>query len=166
MGRDKANKPRRPRDLGPVPERHVEAVPGVMVTLTGPSTVTAAAAHERMEKGPEALADYVRTGSQWQVTVMGRGAPERTHARVTEIPSMSEALRMALVVADRMFPPGTALLHTVAGDAETWMPTYLSEHGSLPRQGGWTAVAGGDGPTHSYVPVGDPAMAACRQTNE
>ncbi|MFI2189814.1 hypothetical protein [Streptomyces sioyaensis] len=89
-----------------------------MVTLTGPSTVTAAAAHERMEKGPEALADYVRTGSQWQVTVMGRGAPERTHARVTEIPSMSEALRMALVVADRMFPPGTALLHTVAGDAE------------------------------------------------
>ncbi|MFE9769427.1 hypothetical protein ACFYPC_33730 [Streptomyces sp. NPDC005808] len=70
---------------------------------------------------------------------------------MTQIPSMSEALRMAWVVADRMFPPGTAVLHTVAGDAEAWMPTYLSEHGSLPRQGGWTAVASGHGPTHSYV---------------
>lgn len=28
---------------------------------------------------------------------------------------MAEALRMALVVADRMFSPGIALLHTVAG---------------------------------------------------
>ncbi|MFJ2561354.1 MULTISPECIES: hypothetical protein [unclassified Streptomyces] len=130
---------------------HVEAVPGVMVTLTGPATVTAATAHEQMATAPEALADYERTGLQWQVTVRGRGTPERTHSRVTEIPSMSEALRMACVVADRMFPPSTALLHTLAGDPEAWMPTYLSEHGSLPRQGGWTAVAGGDGPTHSYV---------------
>ncbi|WP_346161729.1 hypothetical protein [Streptomyces mordarskii] len=151
MGRDKANKPRRPRNLGPVSDGHVEAMPGVMVTLTGPSTVTPASAHERMANAPEALADYVRTGSQWQVTVMGGGTPENMHSRVTEIPSMSEALRMACVVADRMFPPGTALLHAVARDAKAWMPTYLSEHGSLPRRGGWTAVAGGDGPTHSYV---------------
>lgn len=151
MGRDEVNKPRRPRDLGPVSEGHVEAVPGVMVTLTGPPAVTAASAHERMAQGPEALADYVRSGSQWQVTVMGLAAPESTHAQVTEIPSMSEALRMAIVVADEVFPPGTALLHTVERDAEAWMPTYLSEHGSLPRQGGWTAVAGGDGPSHSYV---------------
>ncbi|MFE9769426.1 hypothetical protein ACFYPC_33725 [Streptomyces sp. NPDC005808] len=80
MGRDRANKPRRPRDLGQVPEGHVEAVPGVMVTLTGPPTATAAAAHDRMANGPKALADYVRTGTQWQVTVMG-GVPRsvRTH---------------------------------------------------------------------------------------
>ena len=160
MGRDE--KKTAPRDLGPVSDGHVEAVSGVMATLTGPGTLGAATAHERMAGGPDALADYHRVGRQWQVTVMGRGAPEISHAQVTEIPSMAGAFRVAVVVADEMFPPGTVLLHAVDRDAEAWMPTYLAEHGSLPRQGGWTAVAGSeadDGPSHSYVAaVTVPAM--------
>ena len=156
MGRGKAKKPRgkAPRDLGPVSAGHVEAVSGVMTTLTGLNAAEATAAHELVAGGPDALADYHRVGRQWRVTVMGLGAPETDHMRVTDIPSMSEALRVALAMADGMFPPGTALLHTVDRIAEAWMPTYLAEHGSLPRQNGWTAVAGGDGtdePGRSYV---------------
>lgn len=60
---------------------------------------------------------------------------------------MSEALRMAVVLADTMFPPGTTLFHAVERIAEAWMPTCLAEHGGLPRRGSWTAVAdSGDGP--------------------